>query len=98
MYEASPPPSLGFPLKLVVTVHPDGKQETEIRWPDISEAEIVLAITKCRTFLLPGEDNYLDGGTYCPGFQFRSDLTLEPVVVALFERAMELRVPHNCES
>lgn len=38
---------------------------------------------------------FLDGGTYCPGFQFRSDLTLEPVVVALFERAMELRVPHN---
>ncbi|MEJ2813974.1 hypothetical protein WBN73_20800 [Paenarthrobacter sp. CCNWLY172] len=36
-----------------------------------------------------------DGPTYCPGFQFRPDLTLEPVVVALFERAMELRVPHN---
>lgn len=34
-------------------------------------------------------------GTYCPGYQFRSDLTLDPVVVALFERAMELRVPHN---
>lgn len=34
-------------------------------------------------------------GTYCPGFQFRPDLTLEPVVVALFERAMELRIPHN---
>lgn len=38
---------------------------------------------------------FLDGGTYCPGYQFRSDLTLESVVVALFERAMELRVPHN---
>lgn len=59
VYEASPPPSPGFPLKLVVTVHPDGTQEVEIQWPDISEAEIVLAITKCRTFLLPGEDNYL---------------------------------------
>ena len=38
---------------------------------------------------------FSDGGTYCPGFQFRSDLTLEPVVVSLFERAMELRVAHN---
>ena len=38
---------------------------------------------------------FSDGGTYCPGFQFRPDLTLEPVVVTLFERAMELRVPHN---
>jgi len=38
---------------------------------------------------------FLDGGTYCPGYQFRSDLTLEPVVVALFERAMQLRIPHN---
>ena len=38
---------------------------------------------------------FLDGGTYCPGFQFRADLTLDPVVVELFERAMELRVPHN---
>ncbi|YCK79721.1 hypothetical protein M1D89_01435 (plasmid) [Arthrobacter sp. D3-18] len=38
---------------------------------------------------------FLDGGTYCPGYQFRPDQTLEPVVVALFERAMELRIPHN---
>nr|WP_256869653.1 hypothetical protein [Paenarthrobacter ureafaciens] len=38
---------------------------------------------------------FLDGGTYCPGYQFRHDQTLDPVVVALFERAMELRVPHN---
>ena len=59
VYDASPPPARGFPLKLLVTVHPDGTQEVEIRWPDISEAEIVLTITKCRTFLLPGEDNYL---------------------------------------
>ncbi|WP_416405500.1 hypothetical protein [Arthrobacter sp. LFS091] len=36
-----------------------------------------------------------DEGTYCPGFQFRPDLSLDPIVVALFERAMELRVPHN---
>lgn len=38
---------------------------------------------------------FLDGGTYCPGYQFRPDQTLEPVVVALFERTMELRIPHN---
>ena len=38
---------------------------------------------------------FIDEGTYCPGFQFRPDLTLEPVVVALFERAMELGIPHN---
>ena len=36
-----------------------------------------------------------EGGTYCPGYQFRPDLTLDPVVVELFERAMELRIPHN---
>lgn len=36
-----------------------------------------------------------DEGTYCPGFQFRPDLSLDPVVVGLFERAMELRIPHN---
>ncbi len=39
---------------------------------------------------------FIDEGTYCPGFQFRPGLTLEPVVVALFERAMQLGIPHNC--
>jgi hypothetical protein len=34
-------------------------------------------------------------GTYCPGFQFREDLSLDPVVLALFERALELKIPHN---
>ncbi|WP_454810604.1 hypothetical protein [Paenarthrobacter nitroguajacolicus] len=34
-------------------------------------------------------------GTYCPGFQFRSDLSLNPVVLALFDRALELKIPHN---
>ena len=38
---------------------------------------------------------FMDGGTYCPGYQFGPDLTLNPVVAALFERAMELRIPHN---
>lgn len=38
---------------------------------------------------------FTDGGTYCPGFQFRPDLTLNPVVTSLFERAMELRIQHN---
>lgn len=34
-------------------------------------------------------------GTYCPGFQFREDLSLHPVVMGLFARAMALRIPHN---
>ncbi|WP_253951383.1 hypothetical protein M1D51_15055 [Arthrobacter sp. R3-55] len=34
-------------------------------------------------------------GTYCPGFQFREDLSLHPVVLRLFAHAMELRIPHN---
>jgi hypothetical protein len=37
----------------------------------------------------------IDEGTYCPGFQFCPDLSPNPVVVGLFERAMELRIPHN---
>lgn len=38
---------------------------------------------------------FLDEGTYCPGFQFLPDLSLHPVVTSLFNRAMELRIPHN---
>lgn len=38
---------------------------------------------------------FVDDQTYCPGFQFRLDLSLNPVVVRVFERAMELRFPHN---
>lgn len=38
---------------------------------------------------------FIGEGTYCPGYQFLPDLALEPVVVALFERAMDLRIPHN---
>ncbi|MGP0224064.1 hypothetical protein [Paenarthrobacter sp. NCHU4564] len=36
-----------------------------------------------------------DEGTFCPGYQFRADLSLNPVVTGLFERALELRIPHN---
>ncbi|MDI2036830.1 antitoxin Xre/MbcA/ParS toxin-binding domain-containing protein [Paenarthrobacter nitroguajacolicus] len=36
-----------------------------------------------------------DQGTYRPGYQFQPDLTLNPVVTGLFDRAMELRIPHN---
>ncbi|MFJ4286944.1 hypothetical protein ACIPY0_14995 [Paenarthrobacter nicotinovorans] len=36
-----------------------------------------------------------DQGTYCPGFQFQPDVSLNPVVTGLFERAMKLRIPHN---
>ena len=38
---------------------------------------------------------FIDEGTFCPGFQFQRDLSLDQVVVGLFERAVELRVPHN---
>ncbi|NIJ03444.1 hypothetical protein FHR86_003803 [Paenarthrobacter ilicis] len=41
----------------------------------------------CRVFV--GEN------TFCPGYQFRADLTPNPVLTGLFERAMELRIPHN---
>lgn len=37
---------------------------------------------------------FIDTDT-CPGFQFPPDLSLSSVVAALFERAMELRIPHN---
>jgi hypothetical protein len=38
---------------------------------------------------------FVGEGTFCPGFQFRTGGTLHPAVTALFDRAMELRVPHN---
>ena len=34
-------------------------------------------------------------GTCCPGFQFRDDGSLHPVVIALFDRALGLKIPHN---
>lgn len=38
---------------------------------------------------------FIDDGTFCPGFQFLSDGQLHPAVVKLFQRALELRIPHN---
>jgi hypothetical protein len=38
---------------------------------------------------------FIDEGTFCPGFQFLSGGQLRPTVVELFERAMELQIPHN---
>lgn len=38
---------------------------------------------------------FIDEGTFCPGFQFQPDLSLNQVVVGLFQRAMQLRIPHN---
>ena len=37
----------------------------------------------------------IDDGTFCPGFQFLPGGQLRPTVVALFQRAMELQIPHN---
>ncbi len=39
---------------------------------------------------------FLDDGTYCPGFQFLPGGHLHPTVLTLFDRAMELKIPHNC--
>jgi hypothetical protein len=38
---------------------------------------------------------FVRDGTYCPGFQFRPDGSLHPVVIGLFDRALALHVPHN---
>jgi hypothetical protein len=38
---------------------------------------------------------FIDDGTYCPGFQFLAGGQLQPTVVDLFQRAMELKIPHN---
>ncbi|GGJ39921.1 hypothetical protein [Paenarthrobacter histidinolovorans] len=38
---------------------------------------------------------FIGEGTYCPGYQFRADLSLNPVVTGLHEQAMLLRIPHN---
>jgi hypothetical protein len=38
---------------------------------------------------------FIDDGTFCPGFQFLPGGQLRPTVVELFERAMELQIPHN---
>ncbi|WP_231728559.1 hypothetical protein [Arthrobacter sp. EPSL27] len=41
---------------------------------------------------------FIADGTFCPGFQFLPGGQLQPTVTALFRRAMELDIPHNCES
>lgn len=38
---------------------------------------------------------FIDDGTFCPGFQFLPGGQLRPPVVVLFERALELQIPHN---
>ncbi|MEO3935099.1 hypothetical protein WMO79_20070 [Micrococcaceae bacterium Sec7.4] len=38
---------------------------------------------------------FIDDGTFCPGFQFLPGGQLQPTVAALFQRAMELQIPHN---
>lgn len=38
---------------------------------------------------------FIDEGTFCPGFQFQPDMSLDPVIAGLFQRAMLLRIPHN---
>jgi hypothetical protein len=38
---------------------------------------------------------FIDDGTFCPGFQFLPGGQLRPPVVELFQRALELKIPHN---
>lgn len=38
---------------------------------------------------------FTDEGTFCPGFQFQPDRSVNPVIASLFQRAMQLRIPHN---
>lgn len=38
---------------------------------------------------------FIGEGTYCPGFQFLPGGQLHPTVNGLFQRAMELKIPHN---
>ncbi|MCU1565585.1 MAG: hypothetical protein JWQ56_522 [Pseudarthrobacter sp.] len=39
---------------------------------------------------------FIDDGTFCPGFQFLPGGGLHPTVMTLFQRALELNIPHNC--
>jgi hypothetical protein len=38
---------------------------------------------------------FIGEGTFCPGFQFLAGGQLHPTVTDLFQRAMELKIPHN---
>ncbi|WP_427006113.1 hypothetical protein [Pseudarthrobacter sp. H2] len=38
---------------------------------------------------------FIHDGTFCPGFQFLPGGQLHPTVLTLFQRAMELQLPHN---
>jgi hypothetical protein len=38
---------------------------------------------------------FIHDGTYCPAFPFLPDGQLQPIVTALFRRAMEIGIPHN---
>jgi hypothetical protein len=38
---------------------------------------------------------FIGDGTFCPGFQFLPGGQLHPTVMVLFQRALELDIPHN---
>jgi len=38
---------------------------------------------------------FIGEGTFCPGFQFTRESGLQPAVTALFDRGMQLKIPHN---
>jgi hypothetical protein len=39
---------------------------------------------------------FIDDGTLCPGFQFLPGGQLQPTVLILFQRALDLQILHNC--
>jgi hypothetical protein len=39
---------------------------------------------------------FIGEGTFCPGFQFLPGGQLHPTVLILFQRALDLQIPHNC--
>jgi hypothetical protein len=71
--------------------------ETEFTLPSIEQVRIRLAelMADPEPVMRQVVRVFIGDGTYCPGFQFLSGGRLHPTVTALFERALELQVPHN---
>ena len=83
-----------------------GAPVPEQLWERIRNEFQLPALDQVRERFSAGQENpdpimrrlvrvFIDDDTYCPGYQFQADLSLNPIVTVLFERAMELRIPHN---
>ena len=61
-------------------------EEVRARLNDLPDQEPVLrAVVRV----------FIGDGTFCPGFQFLPGGQLDPRVTALFETALEAKMPHN---